>query len=110
MNTASDGGIVQSGAELYTFTTSEVDSVTGLHGKHYRPIEIQCRRTGFSKRSEFSESNPITVNSDGLMSHFLTCSDGSLTLPVGFREMYDKQQNSINTLPAIFISVHFGLR
>lgn len=64
----------------------------------------------FQKVSEFSESNPITVNSDGLMSHFLTCSDGSLTLPVGFRETYDKQQNSINTLPAIFISVHFGLR
>lgn len=37
----------------------------------------------------------ITVSSDGLTSHFLTRSDGSLTLPVGFMETDDSKQTGL---------------
>lgn len=84
-------GVVRMGAELYTFTTPEVDSVTGLQRKHHRPTEVQRWCTDVQKVSEFSKSN-LSLSTVTDRCYLLTRSDGSLT---------DS---------AIFISVHFGLQ
>lgn len=106
-------------AELYFFTTSEVECVTGLQRKKIiDPQQFNVWEKDVCVLSQglcswnlslpeqqvwvLYKKQSVTVYGDGLMRDLLTYSDGSLTLPVGLREAYDSKQ----TRWTHFISAH----
>lgn len=69
-----------------------------------------CWLHWFPKGLWVFQKQSLTVNSDWPLSDFLTCSDGSLTLPVDFRETHDGKQTGLTHFHPFSFQYIFGLQ